>query len=510
MRLEKVARVGARLHGAGKFPEAEAVYRSALARHPHASPLWTSLGNTLKGQRRFDEAIAAHLGALERNPDFVEAWSNLGLTYQAAGRLDEAVMALAQAVARRPQEPTLQHNLGSALCLRGDFEAASAACFAALELAPGLVPAHLTFATALKELGHNDDAIAVLRAAAEIEPDNADVHWNLGLSLLLEGCLAEGWAEIEWRRHIAGLDTAYQAGARARAALWQGEPLAGRAITLVAEQGLGDTLQLIRFAPLVKARGAGQVRIVAQPRLERLLRAAPALADASDCAGWSAFAERAAGEAEAGAEGAALFAPLFSLPRLCGGSDPGARPAPARYLAAEPALVEAWARRLGPRTGLRVAIAWQGNPQYRADQRRSLALSHFLPALRVPGVEVVSLQKGFGAEQLAGLPADVRVRDVGPLLDTGPDAFVDTAAALMHVDLLLTSDTSLPHLGGGLGREVWLLLPAVPDWRWGRSGVQTPWYPGMRLYRQPQAGDWTAVIARVAEALAARVAESRS
>ena len=499
MSFEALVASAVKLHSDGRFTEAEVIYRQALAQQPRAIGVLTSLGNTLKAQRRFDEAVAAHLEALALNQDFVEGWSNLGLTYQAAGRHDEAVTCIEQAVQRRPGEAGLQHNLGNALCQRGDFAAAKLACLRALELQPRHVPAHITLATAYKELGHNEDALAVLDQALTMQPNNPDVHWNRGLALLLEGDWAQGWQEIEWRAQIPGLDNAFRARP---VAPWNGMPEvvergeAGSeaAVTLVAEQGLGDAIHFIRYAPLV-ARAGAKVRLEAPAKLNRLLRSATPVEpiDASPGPGVSARE---------------FFAPMFSLPRLCGPAPDGIVASP-NYLAAEPGLTESWGRRLGPRSGLRVGIAWQGNPQYRADARRSLALTHFIPLLRTPGVEFVSLQKGFGAEQLAGLSPDLGLRDLGGEIDNGPDAFVDTAAALMHVDLLITSDTALPHLAAALGREVWLLLPAVPDWRWGRRGTRTPWYPSMTLWRQRHPGQWSDVFARVASALAERVGALR-
>jgi tetratricopeptide (TPR) repeat protein len=487
------------LHGAGRYVEAEQTYRQVLTQEPRAIGVLTSLGNTLKAQRRFDEAVTAHLQALSLNQDFVEGWSNLGLTYQAAGKFDEAVTCIQQAVQRRPGEAGLQHNLGNALCQRGDFADAKAACLRALELQPRHVPAHITLATSLKELGHNEEALVVLEQAVALEPGNPDVHWNRGLALLLEGHWPLGWQEIEWRAQIPGLDSAFRARP---VAPWPGmaevvpraEPAGPPAVTLVAEQGMGDAIQFVRYAPLV-ARGGAKVHVDAPAKLTRLLRSVGHIEPGPP----APVASVAAGERHR-----EFIAPMFSLPRLCGPAPDGIV-APPRYLDADPLLVEAWGQRLGPRTRPRIGIAWQGNPQYRADRRRSLPLSHFVPLLRTPGIEFVSLQKGLGAEQLADLPPELRPRDLGVDLDNGPDAFVDTAAVLMHLDLVITSDTALPHLAAALGRDVWLLLPAVPDWRWGRKGVRTPWYPTMTLWRQRHPGDWSDVVARIVSALSQRV-----
>jgi hypothetical protein len=198
--------------------------------------------------------------------------------------------------------------------------------------------------------------------------------------------------------------------------------------------------------------------------------------------------------------GHARHIPLLSIPRLAG-DWAGAAETP--YLFAEPARARAWGQRLGRKDGLRVGICWQGNPSYAADAERSVAVSAFVPLTAIPGVTFYALHKGTGQAQLSAMGPASRIVDLGAELDRDGHAFVDTAAAMSNLDLIISTDTAVPHLAGALGRPVWLLLPHRPDWRWGLVGESTPWYPTMRLFRQSAPGDWDGVFARVHAALSA-------
>jgi len=260
------------------------------------------------------------------------------------------------------------------------------------------------------------------------------------------------------------------------------------------EQGFGDTLQFVRFAAEARARGA-RVVFHGEPRLCRLL---------GSCAGFEEVVSRRAPRPPAD-----LHAPLMTLPALLGsdGCDAGTVP----YLGAEPDVVARWNVRLCAGAGAadrrpRVGLAWQGNPQFADDTHRSVPLAalHQVLSALAPRVRFVSLQKGYGQEQIYDLPPDAAVEDLGGEIDLGHDAFVDSAAVMSVLDLVITSDTALAHLAGALGRPVWLLLAHVPDWRWGVAGETTPWYPTARLFRQGRPGDWNGVAAAVGAALAAR------
>ncbi|HLJ05365.1 MAG TPA: hypothetical protein VKT26_03785, partial [Acetobacteraceae bacterium] len=300
-------------------------------------------------------------------------------------------------------------------------------------------------------------------------------HLNLGIVLLLAGRHAEAWPEYAWR---------FRAGAARLPALdkprWSGEPLDGRTLLIRAEQGLGDTIQFCRYVRQAAARGS--VVFEVQPGLRRLMAGVIA-------------PERII---QVGDElpPVDLWSPLLDLPLLLGMDAP-----PPPYLAPDADRVAMWRERIGPQ-GRKIGIAWQGNPSAAAERGRSVPLKEFLPLARLPGIRLISLQKYHGLEQLKDVPDGLVVETLDEL-DAGADAFADTAAAMQSLDLVISSDTAIPHLAGALGRPVWVALQHVPDWRFQLTGDANLWYPSMRLFRQTKRGDWTGVFARMAQALEA-------
>lgn len=468
---------------AGNLDEAAAAYRAALDIDPEFVPALASLGNALRAQGKHDEAIACHRRTGELQPNSAELKSNLGLALKDAGKIDAALAELREAAALSPRHPEIQFNLGNVLLAAGLFEEAEAAFARTVDLDPAHARAWCNRGVALREQGRGVQAAAALWKALGLAPGWADAHWNLGLALLMDGKLGEGWREYEWRRRIPGFAMPQPTGPG-----WDGSALAGRTLLLRAEQGLGDAIQFARYARLARGSG-GRVVLECPPSLVRLFRNS-ALCDAVIARGESVVFD--------------VEAPLMSGPHLI---DPGLDAAPklVPYLAAEPDLIERWRARLANGTGLKIGIGWQGNPAYRADRTRSIPLADFVPLARIPGVRLISLQKGFGAEQLAAVPPGVKIENFGAELDERTGAFVDTAAVIANLDLVIASDTACAHLAGALGKEVWLALAAAPDWRWGRGSGESPWYPTMRLFRQRLAGDWAEVFSRIADALAERL-----
>ncbi len=294
------------------------------------------------------------------------------------------------------------------------------------------------------------------------------------IHLLRQGDLAAGFAEYEWRWKCKSFSTRKFDQPR-----WNGEPLAGRTILLHAEQGLGDTLHFVRFAADVAARD-GSVILECQSSLLELLRSAPGI-------------DRlvAAGSAPAAFD---VHCPLMSLPGVLGLSQDKLWRGP--YLSAEPARVETWRQRLTGVPGFRVGVCWQGNPENLFDRQRSFDVERLAPLARIAGVTLVNLQKG--VEQPAG--ASLELVELGSTLDAD-GAFLDTAAVMQHLDLVISADTSIAHLAGALGVPVWVALSAHGDWRWFAGREDSPWYPSLRLFRQQQLDHWDDVFARMAAAL---------
>ena len=413
-------------------------------------------------------------------PDSARAWSNLGTALSAAGRREEAIAAILHAISFESHEPELHYNLGNALLEAGDPATAEAAFLRVLGRAPDHVGALTNLGCALKDQGRLAEAEAILRGAIALAPDNADLRWNLALALLAAGSYAEGWAFYEVRRAVHGFSIRPQ-----KMPAWDGSPLCGRRLLVHAEQGLGDTLQFCRYLIGLRALG-GEIVFEAPARLVPLLRSLPADIPVT---------ERAEGPLRCD-----LHVPLLSLPHLLGPAAPF-WPDSGPYISPEPARAARWAERLAGHAGLTVAIGWQGNAVYRNDAARSVPLAAFSPLASLPGLRLVSLQQGHGAEQIDAVPWRDGLLHLGEEIDRD-GAFLDTAAILAHVDLVITSDTALAHLAGAMGVPIWLALAHVPDWRWGLAGAATPWYPAMRLFRQPARGDWRSVFDAMVRAIA--------
>jgi Flp pilus assembly protein TadD len=463
----------------GKSAEAIAAFREALRLNPAYAEAQYNLGNTLGGQDRRDEAIACYREAVRLRPDYVEALNNLGLALTEAGSPAEAAVLLRQAVRVRPDFVEGHNNLGLALADLGRLDEAVAAYEQALRLRPGYADAHANLGSALMNMGRVDEAVAAHDHALRLEPDAASAHWNRSLALLLAGDFAQGCREYEWRwKRKSAVPRPF------RQPRWDGASLAGRSILLWCEQGLGDAVQFVRYASLVKERG-GRVILECPGTLTSLFRTVP-------------------GVDQVVAEGTQLpgfdvQAPLMSLPAIVGTTSVSDK-AQIPYLSADPQRTEYWHSRLDCVSGLKIGIAWQGNPRHRWDRHRSIPLARFIHLASVHNVRLISLQKGPGTEQLREVQGRFEVIDFGNALDQD-GAFVDTAAIISCLDLVVTTDSAVAHLAGALGARVWLALSTVVDWRWLLERDDTPWYPSMRLFRQRRLGDWSDVFERMAAEL---------
>ncbi len=435
---------------------------------------------------RMAEAEALYRRALAADPDTPDALHLLGVLAAQAGREAEAVPLMARALALRPDHPETRLNLGNALRTLGRLDEAATHYRQALASRPDLVEAYTGLGQVLYQGNRLDEAEACYRRALAFRPDDAITHKNLGWTLLKRGELAEGFREYQWRWRIPNFPVKLPPVAQP---LWDGGALDGRTILLHAEQGLGDTLQFIRFAPLVRARGAGAVLLACPGELVRLLGGLTAL-DRILAPGepWPAFD---------------CHAPLLSLPHLLG-TTLETVPAEIPYLAPPPGLAKSWAARLPPaETGLRVGLAWAGNPRHHQpdwaalDRRRSLALHRLAPLAAVPGLHWISLQKDRPPE-----PSDAPAPGLAlfDLMDQVSD-LADTAALISGLDLVIGVDTAIVHLAGALGKPVWVLSRFDGCWRWLHNRDDSPWYPTLRLFRQPTPDDWDSVIAAVAVAL---------
>ena len=505
--IEAHFQTGARLHAAGRLHEAEQIYRQILATTPnhadslhllgvvalqsgHPQPALTHIdraialrptvaayhvnrANALLALCQVEAAIAAVRQALRLKRSSAEAHMTLGHALADAGQQDEAIAAYQQALRLKPDLIDAQNGLGLALRLAGRLDEAADALQQAVRRAPHDPQARGNLGGVLKELGRLDEAEMQYRDALSRHPQDAVLHFNLAVVLLLRGDFASGWDQYSWRFKAGATRAPVPPSSQPE---WNGEPLGERRLLLRAEQGLGDTIHFCRYLPPVAAQGV--VTFEVQPGLQRLLAplGVPLVAVGDPLPAFD------------------VWCPLLSLPRLV-----AAAPAPP-YLTAETDRVAHWRERIGSH-GRRIGITWQGNPTAAAERGRSIPLKEFLPLARVPGVRLISLQKHHGLDQLAQA-GDLRIETLGDDFDSGPDAFVDTAAVMQSLDLVISSDTSIAHLAGALARPVWVALQHVPDWRWMLDRSDSPWYPTMRLFRQPTRGDWHGVFAAMARELA--------
>jgi tetratricopeptide (TPR) repeat protein len=466
------------LHALKRDSEALHCLDKAIALRPGDPEAMLYRGNALSALNRAEEAVSCFDAVLARNPGRAEALLNRGTALAALGRHARALADFDAILAQAPNNVEALYNRGTALLDLNRFSDAIETFDRLLAQAAPHARGWNNRGRALQALNRHTEAVASFEKAIAIDKAYADAHSNLALSLLTLGELRQGFAEYEWRWKRAGMaDT--RRGYRGR--LWLGEfPLGQRTILVTAEQGLGDTIQFIRYAPLL-ARAGATVVVEVQPELKTLL-------------------ERVAGVTSCHARGEPLpaydvYCPLGSLP-LALKTELPAIPADIPYLHADEARIAKWRSSVSPLRGKRVALAWAGHARHPNDHNRSIDLKLLEPLFALQEISFISLQRDLRAGDDEIL-ARYGISQVG---DEVAD-MADTAAIVALADLTIAVDTSVVHLAGALGRDAWALLPYSPDWRWTLSGERSPWYPQVRLLRQSTPGDWPGVIAAVHDAL---------
>lgn len=439
--------LGAAWHDLGDHYRAADAYRHLLTIEPKRPSGHLNLGVALRDAGLFEEAEQSFRQALDLDPESPDALNNLGACLRDLGRYDESIAYLLEALQRDPEHLKALNNLGAVMQESGDLE----------------------------------QSAAYLEQALAKDPQYAEAHWNRAINWLLQGDFDRGWREYAWRwRRTSTPPRPFDEPE------WKGEPMPRAGVLLYAEQGMGDVLEWIRYAPLVRRR-VGRVIVECHEPLVRLLARSPGV-------DWVVAFEDDVPEFHA-------QAPLDALPMLF--HELG-EPIPAKvpYLVPPPVLVESWQRKLAAVRALKVGIAWQGNPRHHRDRARSIPPEHFWPLADVPGVQLYNLQMGAGHEALDELSDPERVID----LTNQVSDFADSAALVSQLDLVICCDSAPAHLAGALGIDVWLALAASPDWRWMLERTDSPWYPTMHLFRQAAQGDWQGVFARIRESLSRRAA----
>jgi len=460
-----------------RFADALRAYDQAIAIRPSEAKFWSNRGIALRGLRCTAECIESFHRALDIDPRHVNALSNVGLVHREEKQFERAIVALERALAIEPRSAALLANLASVFESMGDFDRMRDLAQRAVDCDPSYAESYTLLANYELESGRYDEAESLYQRAVALEPGNRNGNWNLAIIWLMRGDFERGWKQFEWRKK---LQSVLVDSPTATSPEWDGTPLGGRTILICCEQGMGDAIQFIRYAPMLKEAGAGRVIVECPFPLVSLLASVPGV-DAVVAHGLPTPSHD-------------VHVSLMSLPHLFGTTLTNI-PVDVPYIRCERRsagdLVTA------PEDVMKIGIVWAGNPIHKRDVLRSANLSHFAALLDIPGTKFFSLQKGEVAERQLIALADPRIVDLSHALVD----FQDTAAVIERLDLVITVDTSVAHLAAAMGKPTWILLPYVADYRWLLDREDSPWYPGAVLFRQSAPGQWKGVFDAVAKRL---------
>lgn len=474
----------------GRTNDAIENYRAALKYKPDFADAYNNLGTALENQKEFAEAESSYRQAIYLKPDYADAYNNLGNLYHKMNRLQHAVDCYQKAIDIQPDRADIYYNLAQTLKDRNQFDLAIETYQKALRLKPDFADAYNNLGVTFQEQGMPADALENYKQAIKLDANFADAHWNYALALLLTENFHEGWKEFEWRFHKNSWQRTYPF--RYNLPRWDGLNFEGKRLYVHDEQGFGDTLQFIRYLPLVKARGGKVFFETRQPLLNLL----------TEFCGIDELVERS--DDGKPAVPSDCYIPLLSLPGIFQ-TTLKSIPAKKGYLSANECKVKYWRKQLDEKD-YKVGLVWAGNSSHVNDKKRSIALQRFAPLAELPGIQLYGLQKGEAAKQDGEICPSILRRNLGEHFED----FSETAGAIQNLDLVISVDTSVAHLAGAMGKPVWTILPFAPDWRWLLKRKDSPWYPTMKIFRQPEPGDWESVIDQVKDELQALVSRKES
>jgi len=466
----------------GRLEAAAELFSAVLRGDPRQHEALFKMALICNLQGRLDEAKTYYERVLALTPKMAEAHNNLGDIYYRQGHLELALTSFERARAERPNNAETHNNIANVLKDQGKFDAALAGYLKADKLQPGNAAVLCNLGDVLRRLNRFDEAIGRLRNAIALKPELTEAHYNLALALFMRGDLTAGLPlyekRLDLRQHSPYAASGVGVMLRKLSAIarWQGEPLHGKALLVWTEQGIGDSLMMLRYLPLLKAKGAGLTAVCCGPELAGVFRnKVDVVVDST--------AQFPPGSFD-------VHCPIMSLPyvfKTTLDSIPNEVP----YLTVSSAARNRWGARFAPYPGLRVGLVWAGNRQLKSDHLRSTTLDRYAPLMQLAGVHFFSLQKGGPAEQLQSLdwPIEDWMHDCGDIMET--------AAMIGHLDLVISVDTAVAHLAGALAKPVWLLNRFESEWRWMLEREDSPWYPSMRIFRQPAVNDWDSVMTRV-------------
>ncbi len=472
--------LGTILQENGNLGNAIYSFQEAIKLNNNFPEAYNNLGNTFLQQGENNKAIKSYRKAIEINPIYAEAYNNLGNALHLVGDLINAITACKKAIKVRTNFSEAYLNLANIYKDNNDIQNSIRFYTLALKYKPNFAEAYNNFGHIFLEKGNINVAIKYYKKAIELKDRFPEAHYNLGNSLLLIGNYKQGWEEYEYRFSKKQPSTPH---AKPMIKKWDGGKLYGQSLLLVSEQGLGDTLQFMRYILYLKTNGI-KVNFCAQKELHNLITVSkidrnPLLAE----------------QVESIHEGQWL--PLLSLPKYLEINQKNAL-IKSPYIKTTPKLLNKWKKKLRHENMTIIGINWQGNKDTEKNnlKGRSFKLELLSPLAKINNIRLVSLQKGYGSEQLENCSFKNKFVSCQHQINNNWD-FLETAAIIANCDYVITSDTSVAHLSGGMGKETWLLLHKIPDWRWGTHGERTFWYPSMKLFRQKELNKWQEVIEKV-------------
>ncbi len=452
-------------------------YRKAIEINPSLSEAFNNLGLIFQEQGNFDDALSYYQKAIQIDQDFAMAYFNIGTVFQLQKRTDEAILNYKKALQLNPNNVNAYFNLGNAYYEKGFLDEALSNYKEALRLNPDFIDALINSAIVLHEKQLLQEAIKTYQKVLNLRPDDAEAHWNLSNSLLLSGDYENGWKEYEWRLKVKEFEQR-----EFSKPLWDGSDITHKTILIYTEQGLGDAIQFIRYVTLVAQR-AGKVILECQKELESIFK---------NTKGIQQIISRGEQLPEFD-----VHCPLLSLPYIFR-TTLETIPSDFPYIFVDPLIVQKWHEKMKiDDSQLKVGLVWSGSSRHKKHLLRSVPLIAFAPLADIRGVTFYSLQKGEAGKEAENPPDSLKIIDYTKEIYD----FSDTAAIIENLDLVISVDTAVAHLAGALGKPVWTLIPYAPDWRWMLNREDSPWYPTMRLFRQPAPGDWKTVIEKVVEEL---------
>jgi tetratricopeptide (TPR) repeat protein len=464
----------------GNFNFAIEYFQKTININPTHTGAYYNLGNVYRDTGRMNEAFRCYQKVTQLNPGYTEAYINLGIIFRALGRFHEETACYHKAIQLDPRSAGAFFNLGRSFFDKEQFDKALACYEKVIRLNPNFAQAYMNLGLVLRIKGRHEEALSCYQKVIQINPDDAEAHWNMANVLLLTGNFKPGWKEYVWLWKT--IDCKKQRREFSQPA-WNGCDIKGRTILLYAEYGFGDTIQFIRFAPLVAERGV-KVIVECQRELVSLLQ---------DSEGVQKVIPQGDKLPDFDLQCSLMLLPV--LFEISIDTIPNKIP----YLTANPALVKKWHKRLlHDNSKMKIGIVWSGV----STSKKFCPLETFVPLAQLKCISFYSLQKGEAVKEVMNIPKGMQLYDYSNELTD----FSDTAALIENLDLVISIDTSVAHLAGALGKPIWTLVPFVPDWRWLLNREDSPWYPTMKLFRQPLIGDWKSVFSTVLDNLQQKLA----